>query len=423
MRANVQHNKSLFPWAIPSFVIWVSLLGMSPVGFAASKDDLRKVEQAIQSSQQKSVTLKTKSDDLAQEVKALRSELIQLSQSVQQREANVTNIEDSIQSLAKEEIIAKKALEERHGQSVNTLIALQRLALNPPEAIIAMPQLPGDMVRSAILLRSIVPQIQSQANMLREEVREYALKRELLEKKKKKLGKANRNLSDDRRRLTALIKDKNSLSKRFIKDSKAEQARVASLTKRAKTLQSLLAKIEQDRINQAKKQKNRQKQQLKPKKPVDKIKTEEIEIVLGKPPSGKPISKSKGKLSNPASGPVVMRYGQKEKLGGKHKGISIKTRDSAQIVATYDGQIAFAGPFRGYKHLLIIDHGEGYHTLLTGMERIDVAVGQWLLSGEPVGVMSQKASRGANLYFELRKNGAPINPLPWIGRRNAKARG
>jgi len=419
----VQHNKSLFPWAIPSFVIWVSLLGMSPVGFAASKDDLRKVEQAIQSSQQKSVTLKTKSDDLAQEVKALRSELIQLSQSVQQREANVTNIEDSIQSLAKEEIIAKKALEERHGQSVNTLIALQRLALNPPEAIIAMPQLPGDMVRSAILLRSIVPQIQSQANMLREEVREYALKRELLEKKKKKLGKANRNLSDDRRRLTALIKDKNSLSKRFIKDSKAEQARVASLTKRAKTLQSLLAKIEQDRINQAKKQKNRQKQQLKPKKPVDKIKTEEIEIVLGKPPSGKPISKSKGKLSNPASGPVVMRYGQKEKLGGKHKGISIKTRDSAQIVATYDGQIAFAGPFRGYKHLLIIDHGEGYHTLLTGMERIDVAVGQWLLSGEPVGVMSQKASRGANLYFELRKNGAPINPLPWIGRRNAKARG
>lgn len=418
----MQHNKSILSWTLPSFIMAISLLGMSSASFAASKDELRKVEQDIQSSQQKSTKLKAQSAELAREVKALRSELIQLSQSVQQRETNVTNIEDSIQSLAKEEVIAKKALEERHDQSVNTLIALQRLALNPPEAIIAMPQLPGDMVRSAILLRSIVPQIQSQANELRQEVRDYARKRELLEKQKKNLGRANQNLSDDRRRLTALIKDKNSLSKRFIKDRKAEQIRVASLSRRAKSLQSLLAKIEQDRINQAKKKKKK-KSQPRSKKPIEKIETEETEIVLGKPPSGKPISKSKGKLSNPASGPVVMKYGAKEKLGGKHKGISIKTRDRARIVATYDGQIAFAGPFRGYKRLLIIDHGEGYHTLLTGMERIDVAVGQWLLSGEPVGVMSQNASSDANLYFELRKNGAPINPLPWIGRRNAKARG
>lgn len=422
MQTNVPRNKFIKTWVFPGFILALCLFLGAEISSAASKDDLQKIEQDIKSSQQKNKRLKAQSKNLTLELKALRKELIQLSQSVQQRETNVTQLESNIRTLIKEETAAKKSLEERHGQSVKTLIALQRLALNPPEAIIAMPQLPGDMVRSAILLRAIVPQIQSQAIQLRKEVSEYTRKRTLLEKQKKNLNRANYSLSDERQRLKVLIKDKKTLSARFNKQSNREQRRLASLTKRAKTLQGLLAKIKQDKLNQARKEKAKAAK-AKSKAPSKAVNKEEIEIVLGKPPSGKPITKSKGKLSNPASGPIVMKYGQKEKLGGKHKGISIKTRDRAQIVATYDGQIAFAGPFRGYKRLLIIDHGEGYHTLLTGMERIDVTVGQWLLSGEPVGVMSQNASRDANLYFELRKNGAPINPLPWIGRRNAKARG
>ncbi|WP_135080129.1 peptidoglycan DD-metalloendopeptidase family protein [Terasakiella sp. SH-1] len=384
-----------------------------PVFAQSQQDELKQVEKDIQAEKDKSNQLKSRSENLKEEVSALRAELIALSQSVQKREATVTRLEDSLTTLAQEEKQARLALEERHGQSVETLMALQRLALNPPEAIIALPQPPADMVRSAILLRSIVPQIQEQAIVLRREVELYKKKRAQLISQQKTLKRASVNLEDERTRLNVLIAEKKALSKRFLTKSRQSQQRVVSLSKKAKSLRSLLEKLKKEQAAEAK----RQRQEPRP--------TIEHgdEIVLGKPPSGKPIDKARGQLSRPVTGPIVMNFGQKEKLGGKHKGISIKTRRGAQVVATYDGQIAFAGPFRGYKQLLIIDHGGGYHTLLTGMDRIDVSVGQWLLSGEPVGVMSSSRSKKANLYFELRKNGAPINPSPWMRRQNARAQG
>ena len=106
------------------------------------------------------------------------------------------------------------------------------------------------------------------------------------------------------------------------------------------------------------------------------------------------------------------------------RGYRWQTRGGAQIVAPYDGRIVFAGPFRRYGQLLIIAHGEGYHTLLAGFASIDGVVGQWLLAGEPVGKMGQQESqRKPELYIELRQNGEPMNPLPWLAATETKVSG
>ena len=95
------------------------------------------------------------------------------------------------------------------------------------------------------------------------------------------------------------------------------------------------------------------------------------------------------------------------------KGLTIAARPGATVVSPFDGTvIAFAGPFRGYGELLIIEHTEGYHTLLAGLGRIDGTVGQRVLAGEPVGLMGDE--KAAALYVELRRDGQPINPLPWL---------
>jgi septal ring factor EnvC (AmiA/AmiB activator) len=92
------------------------------------------------------------------------------------------------------------------------------------------------------------------------------------------------------------------------------------------------------------------------------------------------------------------------------------------VVAPWDGRVEFAGPFRGYGQILIIEHGDGYHSLLAGLERIDVAVGQALVAGEPVGVV--KSGEGKpSLYLELRRHGQPIDPLPWLSLRDEKVTG
>ena len=90
--------------------------------------------------------------------------------------------------------------------------------------------------------------------------------------------------------------------------------------------------------------------------------------------------------------------------------------------------MAFAGPFRGYGLLLIIAHGEAYHTLLAGMAGITVAVGDELVAGEPVGVMSARSDQGSGdaapeLYVELRHRGEPVDPLPWMAADSGKVSG
>jgi septal ring factor EnvC (AmiA/AmiB activator) len=108
-------------------------------------------------------------------------------------------------------------------------------------------------------------------------------------------------------------------------------------------------------------------------------------------------------------------------MGISSKGITIETRSGAQVVAPFDGRIEFAGPFRGYGQILIIEHADGYHSLLAGLGRIDGTVGQSLVAGEPVGAMG--SSDRPSLYLELRRHGQPINPLPWLATRDEKVSG
>ena len=98
--------------------------------------------------------------------------------------------------------------------------------------------------------------------------------------------------------------------------------------------------------------------------------------------------------------------------GVTSKGIVYKTRPKAQVIAPYDGTVIFSGPFKGYGNLIIVEHGDGYLSLLAGLGDIDCELGQMLLTGEPVGTMPDTA--GAKLYVEIRKDRQPINPAPWI---------
>jgi septal ring factor EnvC (AmiA/AmiB activator) len=125
----------------------------------------------------------------------------------------------------------------------------------------------------------------------------------------------------------------------------------------------------------------------------------------------------------PARGKLISRFNEATVPGLSTKGIIIETRALAQIVAPFDGRVAFAGPFREYGLLLIIDHGEGYHTLLAGMGRIDARLDQHVLAGEPVGVMGPLNGEKPKLYVELRKKGHPINPLPWLAAESSKVSG
>jgi len=130
---------------------------------------------------------------------------------------------------------------------------------------------------------------------------------------------------------------------------------------------------------------------------------------------------TRGRLRWPVNGIKVSDYGTSDGLGGTQKGLSIGARANAQITSPCDGWVVYAGTFRSYGQLLILNAGGGYHVLLAGMERISVDLGQFVLTGEPVAVMGGGAqvsaaatkSKQPVLYVEFRKDGTPIDPSPW----------
>jgi septal ring factor EnvC (AmiA/AmiB activator) len=145
------------------------------------------------------------------------------------------------------------------------------------------------------------------------------------------------------------------------------------------------------------------------------------------------FASAKGRISLPLNGIKIREFGTPDGLGGTEKGISVASRTGAQVTAPADGWVVYAGPFRSYGQLLILNAGGGYHILLAGMERISVDLGQFVLTGEPVAVMGggpQSAAAVATgtrqpvLYIEFRKDGAPVDPSPWWAIKDSeKVRG
>jgi septal ring factor EnvC (AmiA/AmiB activator) len=147
-------------------------------------------------------------------------------------------------------------------------------------------------------------------------------------------------------------------------------------------------------------------------------------IPLGpsRPNTIRPFAAARGNFLLPAAGKLVVNFGQNDPQGIVNKGLTYETRAGAQVVAPFDGRIAYAGSFRGYGQILIIEHGDGYHSLLAGLDKVEGAAGQWLVAGEPVGTMPG-ADGPPRLYLELRHDGQPVNPLPWLATANEKVSG
>jgi septal ring factor EnvC (AmiA/AmiB activator) len=144
-----------------------------------------------------------------------------------------------------------------------------------------------------------------------------------------------------------------------------------------------------------------------------------------------PFAQATGRLPLPAQGRRVLAFGEKTQYGGQSKGLVLETRQGAQVTSPCDGWIVYAGEFRSYGQLLIINAGGGYHVLLAGLSQIDVQPGQFVLAAEPVGTMSgwsqQVQPAAVNsapvLYLEFRKDGKAIDPDPWWVPGHQKVQG
>ncbi len=381
---------------------------VSPPGAAESNKDarLKDVERKLSEGRKKQIELGKKSAGLSKELRTLRRALVAAAKSTQNKEARVTRFEKRLGALETNARAKRVALARQRSRLSGTLVALERLALYPPGALIAFRTNAHDMVRSAILLRAVVPQLEARAAALKAQIEEIAALSADIVRQRRQVGTAGQDLSAERARLAKLIAKKSRLRRRNATQRRRTKIRLGRLSREAKDLRDLLARIEAGqatpRAGTAKDDRKRSRS--------------------ARPRTLRAFSASRGGVRWPVRGKIVRRFGQSSG-GGFSKGIVVTSRPAAQVVAPFDGKVVFAGNFRGYGRILIIEHSGGYHTLLAGLTRIDATVNQWLLAGEPVGVMGSTSTSAPTIYMEIRHKGRPIDPLPWLAADNVKVTG
>ena len=358
---------------------------------------LKEVEARIKREREAQADLAKRTAAIREEIRGLNEKLVKGAAATQSRETNLTQQEAALRALEAKERVAAADFKLRQQQLAETLGALQRLSLRPPVTLASRSDDANDAVRSALMLRGLVPELERRAERLKQELEAYAKLKDAVRARRGSVAEADSALGRERQALTALIQQKETLLRETEEEQKATATRVAALVQEAETLRDLMAKLRTDKG--------------KPEAPRT--------AALTEPEKGKvrSFSAARGKLVLPAAGALSSRFGNEEKFGELSKGIVIASRPGAQAVSPYDGQVVFAGPFRGYGRILIIEHRDGYHSLIVGLARIDAKVKQWVLAGEPIGTVGApdgQEAQGPQLYVEIRHNGRPIDPAHWF---------
>lgn len=369
-------------------------------------DRLEEIEREMEESRERRSDLAQKADAAEREIGAITTELVKSTARVQNREQALSALEARIRDLITEEAEAARALDNESQNMAETLAALQRLSQRPPELLLARPGKAVDTVRSATLLQSAIPELQRRAANIRTNIEKIETVRDELAGERADHVAGLAQMQEETRDLSRLKSRRQVLRRSLVAQAGRVTTKIDTLAAEARTLRDLLDRIR--RTGSATAVGN-----------------------VGGLSGAQSFASARGTLPAPARGLIVSRFGAETPTGAS-KGLRLRTRPGAQVIAPFDGRVVFSGPFRSYGQLLIIDHGGGYHTLLAGMTQIDAVVGQWLLAGEPVGVMGTTAiapgtettgKSDPELYLEIRRNGSPVNPLPWLAVGQGKASG
>ena len=377
---------------------------------------LRSVEEQIDRQKLRQKMLERQSRKLSLETAELRRELIDVARSAQEKEALLTQLETQLSRLVREADEREAALADQRQRLAGTLGALARLSRSAPQVLLVSPGAPMDMARSAMLLRVSVPRIGDRAATLAREIDSLTQVKKDIAGKLVSLRQADAARAKERNRLRRLL-DLKSVHRRQTEVAVQKNAvRMRNLSAKAQTLRGLMARLH----DESGAHKDKPQVAVVPRPPGSVVAPPRLPKG---PPGGLRQFPDRGPLTQPVRGRLIGRYGESSNFGNTVRGIRLETRSEAQVVTPFDGKVVFAGPFRTYGQVLIIEHRGGYHTILAGLGLVDVVVGQWLLAGEPVGLMATPKVDKPILYVELRRDGQPINPLPWITDKNRRVRG
>jgi murein hydrolase activator len=411
-----------------------SLQGETAEQKARREQDLKVLEEAISANAEARRRLEAEVESVKADRAKLNAALIETAERVRGTEDRIQGLEQRLQTLGASETAIRRSLQSRRGVIVEVFAALQRMGRRPPPAVLVRPEDMLEAVRASIMLGAVLPELRSEAEVLATDLGELVRLKAAIATDRTTLNAELAGLNREQARLAALMEARQSRIAEVERNVGAERQKAEDLARQAGTLKELIDRMEaeitgaQRAAEEARKAAEAQQRETR----------EKFAQLAFRDPARLapkiPFAEARGLLPRPVSGDMSLEFGAPDGYGGTTRGISITTRQKASVVSPADGWVAFAGPFRSYGRLLIINAGGGYYILLAGMDQINVDVGQFVLAGEPVATMGEAPlmsligaaieKNNPVLYVEFRKDGGSIDPGPWWAKsQSEKVRG
>lgn len=353
-----------------------------------------------------------KAPSAAAELGSLRDQAVAAAQTAQQQERSVTALAHEFDLLRREADGRQRGLDESRAEQADLLGILERLARTAPDPAVLGSEPPLDRARGQMLIAATLPELRAEAHALAEEIERVAALRGEIAGKEAEIDRQREALGKEHASLVEMAARCVTLSRKLVPEEADSEKRIAKLGREAHDLTELIKRADAE---------------------ADRRDKDLLARASEDPPKGKASSPTPGSadpsrprnlrafdaehavLTMPVAGVIVSGFGAEDAPGKSSQGLALNALPAATVVAPFDAQVVYAGPFRGYGPSLILRHGGGYNSLLTGLGRLDVANGQWVLAGEPVGALPDVAGdgSGSKLYIELRRDGHPIDPQSW----------
>lgn len=410
-----------------------------PASPPASLDMLKERDEELEKLRAEQRRILENEAKLKREIESIGDDRRKFNEQIIETAARVVDVgeraaqtQERLDALDEKEQALRASLQERRGLIAEVLAALQRIGRQTPPALMIRAEDALQSVRSAMMLGAVLPEMRHQAEVLATDLAELVRLRTQIADERSRLARDLLVLVDERQRLSLFIDERQKRLAEAERTLGEERQHAAALAVQAENLNQLIVKLEQG-LDSAARSARAAARSGDDKKGASARPDFAALKDPGRLSPAISFASAKGMLPLPVNGAKIREFGAPDGLGGTEKGVSIAARPEGQITAPCDGWVVYAGPFRNYGQLLILNAGGGYHVLLAGMERISVDLGQFVVTGEPVAVMGSGAHLTADkaggtsqpvLYVEFRKDGIPVDPGPWwAANEGQKVRG
>lgn len=370
---------------------------------------LSQEQAALKAARAQSEQARERSERLEQQASAARDEAEQarrraaaMAARIQQAEADIQAAQARIAIIARLQRAQAARLAARQEPVVRLTAALQMMARRPLALALVQPGTVSDAVHMRAVLGQVLPVIRERTAGLRAELERSRALRDTAEQAAGSLAQSQADLRDRQAALQTLEARKRLAERDLRANAGLESERALALGERARDIVDLM-----DRLEEAGDLREELAQLPgpvpRPARP---------DLATAPAPTRQRSAGGPPAYRMPVMGQLVTGMGEMSDSGVRSRGLTIVTQGGALAVAPTAGRVVFAGPYRGYGQIVILDHGGGWTTLITGLSRLNAAVGDTVRQGDPIGTAGPGRP---SITIELRRNGRPVDIVPLVG--------